>query len=399
MTAVLALWLVGQSISVLLVWRYTWQLGRPALLDKEPRVVIVVSVKRYSIDFDEFLESLFKQDYLNYRVIFAVEADSDPVVAAIEKRRMADPERVKLVVAGFSIDEGQKVANLRAAMAATAPADEILVLADADIWPERDWLRRLIGPINRGEADVITAYPWILVQDRRLSTLVLASISASIATLPRLACLSAASGSSIAMRREQFGALGILEAWRGAISDDLQLTNIAQRANASIVLPRALLLRTPTRTGGFADVIDQAQRWYMLVRIYRPATYALAVGVATVIATGWIGAALATMAGRIDGAITLVIGLALAVLRTLAQAVLVVRLWGKAGFADNLRFLMANPLVTPLAAIVNAAFVWSSLFMHRTTWGGITYEVRGPQDTKVLSRTSPQGSRRHDTTI
>jgi glycosyltransferase involved in cell wall biosynthesis len=397
MTAFFALWLVGQAISVLLVWRFTWQLGRPALLEKAPRVVIVVAVKGHTVEFDEFLEILFMQDYPNYRVIFAVEADRDPVVATIEKRFAADPERVKLIVAGLSIDEGQKVTNLRAALAATAPIDEILVLADADILPERDWLRRLIEPINRGEADVVTAYPWIVVQDRRLSTLVLASIFAGIAILPRLTCLNAASGSSIAMRREQFGALRILDAWRGAISDDLQLTSVVKRAKKSIVLPRELLLRTPTTTRGFVDVINQAQRWYMLVRIYLPGTYAFAAAVATFIAAGWICATFAVLVGRADGAITLVLGVVLAVLRTLGHAIIVMRLWGKAGLAENRRFLLANPLVTPLATMVNAALVWSSLLRHQTTWAGTTYEVRGPQETKVLSRTCAQRSRRHET--
>jgi ceramide glucosyltransferase len=393
MITFLVLWLIGQAISVLLVWRFAWQLGRPAaLLDKEPRVVIVVAVKGHSIAFDAFLATLFAQDYPNYRVIFAVEADGDPVLDAIEKRRAADPERVKLVVAGLSIDEGQKVTNLRAALGATAPADEILVLADADILPERDWLRRLVGPIDRGEADVVTAYPWIVVQDRRPSTLVLASIFAGIAILPRLTCLNAASGSSIAMRREQFIALRIVDAWRGAMSDDLQLTNVVKRARASIVMPRELLLRTPTTTRGFVDVISQAQRWYMLVRTYLPRTYAIAAAGATVIAAGWICSTLAMLAGRADGVMTLGLGLVLAALRTLGHAVIVMRLWGTAGLAENRLFLLANTLVTPLATIINAALVWSSLLRHRTTWAGTTYEVRGPQETKVLSRTSEHDS-------
>src|SRR6266849_6114231 len=98
MTTFLAFWLIGQTISVLLVWRFTWKLGRPALLEKEPRVVVVVAVKEHTIEFDEFLENLFTQDYPHYRVIFAVETDRDPVVAAIEKRSAADPKRVKLIV-------------------------------------------------------------------------------------------------------------------------------------------------------------------------------------------------------------------------------------------------------------------------------------------------------------
>ena len=386
MSAFLTLWLIGQATSVLLVWRFAGLLGRTPLRGKEPCVVIVVAVKGHTVEFDEFLENLFKQDYQNYRMVFAVETDRDPAFAAIERRCAGTPERAKLVIAGLSIDEGQKVTNLRVALDATSPADEILVLADADIWPERDWLSRLVEPINRGEADLVTAYPWIVVRDRRLSTLVLASISAGIATLPRPMCLNAASGSSIAMRREQFISMRVLDAWRGAISDDLQLTNTAHRADASIVAPRELLLRTPTTTRGFVDLLAQAQRWYMLVRVYRPGTFTLAATAATLIAAGWICAVLDMLTGRADGTLTLLLGISLAVLRTLGQSVIVLRLWGKAGLTENRRFLLANPLVTPLAAIVNAAIVWSSLLKHRTAWAGTTYEVRGPQQIRVLSR-------------
>jgi Glycosyl transferase family 21 len=386
MTVFLALWLFGQSFSVLLIWHFTWQLGRSPLIITGPRVVVVVAVKGHGIQFDDFLEHLFEQDYPNYRVIFAVESEHDPAVAAIERRRAADPERVKLVIAGLSVNEGQKVTNLRTALATTTPADEILVFADADISPNRDWLRRLVEPVSRAKADVVTAYPWLVVRDRRLSTLVLASISASVATLPRLPLLNVASGSSIAMRRERFFALGILDAWCGAISDDLQLTNVVRRAKGSIVKPYELLLRTSATTCSFRDVISQAQRWYMLIRIYMPALYGLAIFGATVIAAGWIGGALCAIAGRIDGAITLLLGIGLAFLRTRAQAALIARIWGKAALEENRLFLMTGPFVNPLAAVANAALAWSSLLLHSTTWAGITYEVRGPQATKILSR-------------
>src|SRR5262245_48128144 len=119
MITFLVCWLVCQSMSVLLVWWYTWQLGSSSQLHKAPPVVIVVAIKGHTVEFDEFVKILLAQDYPDYRVIFSVEANSDPVVAAIEKWRAADPERVDLIVAGLSIDEGQKVANLRAALAVT----------------------------------------------------------------------------------------------------------------------------------------------------------------------------------------------------------------------------------------------------------------------------------------
>jgi hypothetical protein len=386
MTVFLLLWLFVQALSTLLVWHFTWGLGRPISVPRAPRVAVLVAVKGHDVAFDEFFDGLMHQAYPDYRVIFAVEADDDPVVAAIEARRVDAPDRLSLVVAGLSVDEGQKITNLRAALARVTQEDEILVIADADMWPAPDWLLRLVQPLVAGGADVVSAYPWLVLQDRALSTLVLASISAGIATLPRAPFLDAAWGGSMAIRRDRFETLSVTDAWRGAISDDLQLTNVVIQAGGSIVVPRELLLRTPADTSGFASVVDQAQRWYALVRLHMPVTYALAVAGTTFMAGGWIAGIVEALTGARVGMVTAVGALALATVRAGGRAILVARLWGRRGLAENRAFLLADPLVSPLAAIVNAGLAWSSLRIRRVTWAGVAYELGGVQEIKVLSR-------------
>ena len=56
-------------------------------------------MKGHDHEFDEFLVRLFEQDYPTFRVIFAVEAETDGAVPAIEKCRSIAPDRVTLVVA------------------------------------------------------------------------------------------------------------------------------------------------------------------------------------------------------------------------------------------------------------------------------------------------------------
>jgi cellulose synthase/poly-beta-1,6-N-acetylglucosamine synthase-like glycosyltransferase len=126
------------------------------------------------------------------------------------------------------------------------PEDEILVFADADIWPEPDWLQRVVEPILRGEADAVSAYPWLVPHDRRFSTLLLTSISAGVATVPRAPMWDSAWGGVMGISHARFRELGIGEAWRGAISEDLQVTKRVQEGKGGVFAPRDLLLRTPT---------------------------------------------------------------------------------------------------------------------------------------------------------
>lgn len=386
MTVFLELFLAAQVISVITVFGFLIGLGRPASPASEPPVAVLVAVKGHDIEFDGFLDGLFSQDYSNYRVIFTVEAADDAAVPAIETWRRQFGDRVTLVVAGLGHDEGQKTTNLRAAVPSLTPADEILVLADADIYPDRDWIRRLVAPLVSGEADLVSGFTWLVVQDNRLSSFVLASMSAGLATIPRLPFLNAAWGGSTALWMKTFGELGIAQAWRGTLSDDLQLTNVAQRAKCRIAAPRELLPRSMVRTDGFATVVAQARRWYMLVRVHMPETYGITVAALTFMAAGWLVAAGGAMGGNRFAAATLAAAFGCAALRSFGRGILVWRLWGRPGLAESLEFLMADPFIAPFAVVFNAGCAWSALRMRRTTWAGITYEITAPQKVRVLSR-------------
>lgn len=386
MTAFLWIWLATQAVGVGLVWLFTVGLGRPARRAETPRVAVVVAVKGHDEEFDEFLVRLFEQDYPAFRVIFAVESAADAAVPAIEKCRLIAPDRVSLVVAGLRRDEGQKVTNLRAAVATLTPDDEILVLADADIWPEPDWLARVVAPLVADEADVVSGFAWLVVKDDRLSSFVLTAMAASIATIPRLPLLNPAWGGCIAMAQETFRDLNITEEWTGTLSDDLQLTNVVQQASGRIRAPREILLRTAVKTGGFAAVTAEARRWFMLARVYMPFAYWTTLAAMSFSALGWIVSVLGTLTLQLDAAAILVMALALGVVRTFGRARLVKLLWGKSGSAENARYLRIDFLVSPLATVMNAIYGWSALTLTRTTWAGITYEILGPQEVLVVRR-------------
>ncbi len=394
MTTFLWVWLAVHTVAVALVFAFTVRLGRPVHVGQAPPAAVVVPVKGHDYEFDEFLVRLFHQDYPAFRVIFAVESADDAAVPAIEKYRAIAPDRVTLVVAERRKDEGQKTTNLRSAVATLTPQDEILVLADADIWPEPDWLSRLIEPLVAGEADAVSGFAWLIVKDGRLSSYVLTAMAASIATIPRLPMLNPCWGGSTAMHLQMFRDLNIAEQWRGTLSDDLQLTNVVQAAGGRIAAPREILLRTAIKTGGFADVAAEARRWFMLVRIYVPGTYAITLAAMTFAALGWIAAVLGTVALRLDAGVVLGLALLLNWLRAQGRRGLVRRLWGESGLTENAQYLRLDPLVSPIATILNAVYGWSALRMKRTTWAGITYEIDGPQQVQALKRESsaPAGS-------
>ena len=139
-------------------------------------------------------------------------------------------------------------------------------------------------------------------------------------------------------------------------------------------------------TRGFTDVAAQARRWYLLFRVHMPHAYFLAVAALSFLAAGWVAAIASVIAGEPGALRVLAAGAACAAGRDLGRALLVGRLWGHAGVAENLAFLLLDPVLAPLASMFNAVCGWSALGTRRTTWAGVTYELRAPQRVSVVSR-------------
>ncbi len=76
------------------------------------------------------------------------------------------------------------------------------MLADANIRPGADWLKRLVAPLVEGSADVVSGYAWVIPKDNAFWSFVLTAMSHALVAIPRLPLLNAAWGGSIAMTRE-----------------------------------------------------------------------------------------------------------------------------------------------------------------------------------------------------
>ena len=124
---------------------------RPIQREVFPRVAVIVPIKGVDDDTHGNIEALLDQDYPEYRLIFAVESDEDPVVGLLEKIA-ANDSRVEIVIAGLARERGQKVHNQLAAVGRTTERDEVLAFMDADAKPGPGWVHALVTPLTYGDA-------------------------------------------------------------------------------------------------------------------------------------------------------------------------------------------------------------------------------------------------------
>jgi ceramide glucosyltransferase len=249
-----------------------------SLSDFTPFVSIIAPCRGLDEDLENNLNTLFRQNFPRYEVIFVVDSETDEAVKIIEKvsRKMSEPSAVadgyflnsKLVVAGRAKNESQKVHNLREAVLHVADESKVFVFVDSDARPSENWLRNLVAPLQSEKIGAATGYRWFISKKISFASEMRSVWNASIASalganLKSNFCW----GGSMAMRRETFDKLEMREKWRGTLSDDFAVTRTMKAANLQIYfVPQALAVSIENCS--WRECLEFTTRQMKITRVY-----------------------------------------------------------------------------------------------------------------------------------
>ncbi|MCA1621152.1 MAG: glycosyltransferase family 2 protein [Acidobacteria bacterium] len=339
------------------------------------------------------LTPLFRQHYPAYELVFVSDREDD---AGLEVARQLAREfegetvaRVRFVVAGRADDTGQKVHNLRAAVAEADPSSEVFVFVDTDARPRADWLRALVAPLGDGGAGAATGYRWFLPVRGGLASQLRSVWNASVASAlgadtRRNFCW----GGSTAVRRETFERLAMSDRWRGTVSDDYALTRALQAESLPIRFVPACLTAT-VEDCTFGELLEFTTRQLKITRVYAPHLWAFVLVSNLLFVAAFFGG-LALAAARAALGLSFVWPLAL------VSVIFLLGLW-KAFFRLRAVALVleehhgrlragvwAHLLLWPLAAAVFLYNALAAAASRRIRWRGIGYELKSPTETEII---------------
>ena len=372
--ALLGLWGMFQLLSAYGVFAYWRHMPRDGQTETAQGVVVIVPVRGPVPDLARYVAAVLDQTGTAARAIFTIATMDDAAYPFLSRASEQNPQSCSLVIAGLAADEGQKIHNLRAALATLRPDDAYLVFLDADMIPPQHLIGRLLFPLVRGKAAISTGYRWLVPDTTAPVSWLTAAINLQVATLPRLPRWTLPWGGAMALSRETFDRLGIAEAWRGALSDDLSLYRAAHARGARIRSMSDLLLPStaePTFTG----------LWKFGVRQYRhlfwntPVMWVLAMMILGVQSAGWV-AAWTAIAGHLPlAARAIALGYICAGTRAVFRIAIA-------------RRLTTSQALNPGASVICDLFLpfvvcWLHLLMilaapcsRRIRWAGIDYWMR-----------------------
>ena len=368
-----------------------------------PKASIIAPCKGIDTALEENLDTLFRQEYPDYEIIFVIASEGDPARQVIERAIGKHPDRdARLIVAEPGEGRSEKVNNLLRALDHISPDSQVLVFVDSDAQVGSDWLRALVSALSGGQKECLfpqkedsfpqpgaaTGYRWYLPEKGGFWSAMLSAWNGSIATMLGDHKNNFAWGGSTAITREAFERFKVAARWERAVSDDYALTRAVQYGGSHIkFVPQCLAVTREDPS--FGEMMEFTTRQIIITRIYRAKVWWI--GMISHLffnATFWGGIIFVSLSAPGNKGITLPLTMmsAIYVLGSMKGALRMVSAMEAIATArlEIMKLWWAYCFIWPLVSIVFLYNFIKSATTRRITWRGVRYEMRSPAETVVV---------------
>jgi ceramide glucosyltransferase len=358
-----------------------------------PLAALICPCKGNERGLEENLMALTRFDYPNYEIYLTLATSLDPALKIIERVKAASQHSVHILIAGPPEDCGEKVFNLSRTVEALPEKFEVIVFTDSDVRLPRSWLTKLIAPLQDARIGATTAYRWIFpgASGGDLFASALASAwNASVATLLGTTKENFCWGGGTAIRRKTFEDANVLEAWKGAVSDDFALTSALDQVGKPVIFCPECFAAT-LHPWNWEELFEFTNRQMLITRVYSHRRWLLGGLMHLAYVVTMLYAIFTIVYLMIDGdpwSQLVLVALAVPLLAAMKGVLRIVAIneaipeWKGKLQETSWVFLILEPVVPFL-------FSWnfiSSLLSKRIRWRGIRYELISPNMTRIIKR-------------
>ena len=285
------------------------------------------------------------------------------------------PQRARLVIAGDGDPRtSEKINNLTAAVAAARPESAVFAFADSDGWVRPEWLAALVRGLEEEGAGASTGYRQYLPEQGGFWGLRRSVWNAVIAGGFGPGDNRFAWGGAMAIRRETFDRAGVIEHWRGKVSDDYLLSEAVHTLGLRIVYePGAQVVSSDSATAG--EFLRWIQRQMIITRVYAPRLWRLGIFAHLVYCGAMVTSLAFALQGNLMGVYTLVAQLSLGFWKG-ANRLRVLRLSLPGHRSWFSRFGWAHIWMTPLGTWAWLYGLLAASTTNTIRWRGRTYRLR-----------------------
>jgi cellulose synthase/poly-beta-1,6-N-acetylglucosamine synthase-like glycosyltransferase len=355
-----------------------------------PKASVILPCKGLDPAFRENVEKLLNQDYPDFEVIFAVAHDTDPAYAHLVELAERSSRPATVIVAGVAAQRAQKINNQLHALEHVRAESEVLVFVDSDVIARPDFLRRLVEPLSEESVGVTTGYRFYIASPTNCAAILRSlwnRVTAWEMANPKFAF---AWGGAMAIRKTVFDRAHVRAAWDKAADDDLSLTTSVKKLGLTVrFVPQCLV--ASDGDAPFSEIMEWTNRQLILTKVYYPQLWMRAIARASFMLVWLVMMLIATVSWIItqDPSCSIAIAAGFSIIPVEVFFLLKARkLWQKilVDRSDYLtESLLSSCLAIPLAHVLLPFMTLASLLTNRIQWRGVTYELRSPTETLVIS--------------
>jgi len=387
--------LLQTIIGVYLVWQ-AWQwLGyvrRHLHTDPgfyAPRVAVLCPCKGIEPGLERNLLSLTEFERQNYDIFFILASGSDPARSIVERIAAGSKAKAHVIIAGSPINCGEKVNNLRVAIEQLPEEFEVLVFADSDGRPGRNWLHHLVAPLGDVRIGATTTMRWLIPSRTNFPAALLAAWNAPVVTMLTESGRNFCWGGGTAIRRSILEQSGVLDVWKNSASDDYSLTRALERNNRTIIFVPECLTLSYVETD-FRGLLEFTNRQILITRVYADKMWRFAAATHFLYCATLVFGAILILSDFLEQRPAFHI-VALTFLPILLSAIRSsIRLIGvtealppaRSQIMEQAWIYILLTVFVPFLYVVN--FV-NSLVTRKIRWRGMAYELIGPEQTRIIS--------------
>jgi len=259
-------------IALYSAWRFFRHAGTHSESDFTPPVSNLKPIRGVDPGAYENFVSFCKQDYPDYELLFCVGDKDDPGVPLLERLVREFPERkIRVVYSGHHNAVNDKVAKL--ARLVNQAQNEVLVINDADVRVQPDYLRSVVAPLRDPKVGGVTCL-YVSVQDKtfiqKLQSIgMISDFHPGLLVARQLDGVKFALGQTIVTTRARIAGFGGYKVLENRPADDLLVGRfIAQQGYEVVLLPYAV--QTVADFQSARELVYKRLRWMTVMRHMRP---------------------------------------------------------------------------------------------------------------------------------
>ncbi len=284
-------------------WRFHRESGVANAAGFEPPISVLKPV--HGVDFASYenYASFCHQHYsAEYEILFAVNDQSDPAAAVVQRLIGDFPQRaIKLLTGAEYVGANRKVNSL--ARLTREAKYEVLALSDGDVRVTPQYLQSVVAPLRDPTIGAVTSFYRGIAQKNLGAEF--EAIGAASGFFPGVLMavmtegVKFALGASIATTKTWLQKIGGFEEIAAFLADDYEIGRRVAEAGGRVVLSHEMVWTMyPAQT--LRGFWEHQLRWARTVRLCRPASYAAllftqglpwAIAAAFIAPTHWIAAA------------------------------------------------------------------------------------------------------------